>query len=242
MNRKVWLNNEIEKPCPNCDSGYLGYNSKNTKSSETLESLEANEYHKNGIVYPTTTTLITTHFVCKECDYRVAAMFERIDDVRLTDEYGNDISIWNPVLYHPVLKIISIPGNAPEEIKAMIQSSFGLYWYDLNSCGNKIRAGLELLMDHENVTKTNSKGKEATLHFRLEEYAKLNAATPEIGEYLEAVKWIGNFASHGGTLDKNQLLNAYELLEVIFEHVFQDKKTRLREMSDRITSAKGKPS
>ncbi|WP_313491922.1 MULTISPECIES: DUF4145 domain-containing protein [Sphingobacterium] len=240
MNRNIWLKSDFEKPCPNCETGHLSYSTKQTNISETLESQIANEFHKNGIVHPTTTFLVTTHFKCKNCGFIVTAIFEKVEDVRYVDENGYQIDIWNPVVYHPALKIIPMPKNAPKEIESMITGSFGLFWYDINSCGNKIRAALELLMDHVGIPKTDGKGKSMTLHHRLREYAVQNSAKPEIGQYLEAIKWIGNAASHGGSVKKNDILDAYELLEAIMEHVFSERKNKLIAISNRINSTKGR--
>ena len=48
------------------------------------------------------------------------------------------------------------------------------------------------------------------LHARIEEFAKRDAV---IGAQLMALKWLGNTGSHEGSVTKDDLLGAFEIME-----------------------------
>jgi hypothetical protein len=56
-----------------------------------------------------------------------------------------------------------------------------------------------------------------------------------------AIKWIGNKGSHLGGIEKNDLLDAYELLEYSLNKLYNDPSKRLDKIAKRIIKRKGKP-
>ncbi len=236
MRRETWLNDNKQKPCPNCKSGKLEYDSKRASSSETKISLINNEYYKNGIVYPESNYLVTAHLKCDECSDIVTITYEKTDDVRYTDEEGNEISKWVPIIYHPAPHIIDIPVACPEKVRKHLIKSFGLFWYDSASCGNKIRAALESLLNDFSISSKGSNGNFISLANRLQTFATLK---PEVQTYLDAIRWIGNTASHDDILTKEDLLDAYELIEHSLEVIYKEKEARLSNLSQQIKTNKG---
>ena len=137
------------------------------------------------------------------------------DDVRQVDEEGNEYSIVTPLSYYPAPHLIHIPASCPEEIKAILIQSFGLYWVDPGSCANKIRIAIEVLMSHYQI-----EGEK--LHNRIVRFSAVNA---KVSNYLLAIKWIGNAGSHYSKVTKPAILDAYELLEYAIEILFNDRGT-----------------
>jgi hypothetical protein len=187
--------------------------------------LEDNEYHKNGTIYPTTTSLGTSHLQCDKCNDVAVMSYRLIEDVRNTDEEGNERNITEVLHYFPGPRIIHIPQSCPENIKSILANSFILYWVDLGSCANKIRSAVEAIMSHYNIDST------LTLHSRL---VAFKASQPKVSQYLLAIKWIGNAGSHDALVSKEAILDAYELLEYSLEILFNDREKSLDELSAKI--------
>lgn len=237
MKTKTWLHNAEDIPCPTCQIGKLEWLGKgNVVINETLGSLKDNEFHRNGMVFPYTTELVSSHLKCSRCNDVVVGVYKRIDDVRNVDENGDEQSYNEPLFFNPPPRIIDIPLSCPKEVKDPIERSFTLYWVDLNSCANKIRIALESLMDHCGIPGTNAKGKFITLDTRLKEYSKSNK---KIGQFLDALRLIGNASSHNTGITKDTVIAAYELLEYVLELTFPDKDQRLIDLSNTIITNKG---
>ncbi|NML40856.1 DUF4145 domain-containing protein [Chitinophaga sp. G-6-1-13] len=236
MDRKLWLSDTKNKPCPTCRSGRLTYDSRRAILSETKESLERNEYHNNGTVAPDSDFLVSAHLSCDECKDVVTVIYERLDDVRHTDENGFEISIWTPIIYHPAPYLIDVPTALPDNVKKHLIKSFGLFWYDQASCGNKIRVALEKILDSFGLQSQDATGKFITLGSRLQTFAGIK---PETKSFLEAIRWLGNSASHDDKLTKEDLLDAYELIELSLELLYKEKENSLLTLSQQIIANKG---
>lgn len=125
--------------------------------------------------------------------------------------YGEKRKQYYPKHFSPSLRLFQLNHFIPDDVKNCIDNSFDDFWSDQLSSANAIRRSLELLMDNLNVA---DKGK---LHQRIENYKRIN---PSIANMLLAIKWIGNSGSHGETLTKDDLLDAYEILEVCLNELF----------------------
>ena len=129
---------------------------------------------------------------------------------------------------NPAIRLIKFPKNTPTEIVDIVDESFKLFWVDEDSCGNKIRSGIEKLLDLQKVNKTtvniHRKRQSLYLHQRIE---KFKSKEPEIAKYLLALKWIGNQGSHNGAykLSRKELIDAYRILEVSLTDLYD--KTRI---------------
>lgn len=238
MKKKTWLEKAEAFPCPTCQLGKMNWGVKGKViSTETLDSLRDNEFHRNGIIFPYTTELVSSHLKCDKCGDVVVGTYKRIDDVRNVDAEGYEQSIYEPLHFYPAPLIIDIPESCPNDVKNPVELSFLLFWVDLNSCANKIRIALEELMNHCGISGADSNGKFVSLDSRLNEYGKKKNA--KVGELLTAIKWIGNASSHSTGINKKTVVAAYELLEYALELAFPDREQRLTNMSKIITGNKG---
>lgn len=235
FNRKIWLDWETRKPCPNCEIGLLFPITNTQKRSETNESKEMNTYPG----YNQTDYVFSLHLQCSNCGEIVVVSGYWSEYHYLSDE-GNGIQNQIvPISFYPAPKIISIPKSCPKSISKTLNDSFGLYWIDLSSCANKIRTSIEFLMDDLKVEKTihtkSGKCKNLILHDRILQYKLINS---EAADFLLAIKWIGNEGSHYTKITKNDVLDAYELLEFSLEQVYNDKKKSLVMLSQNINNTK----
>ena len=128
---------------------------------------------------------------------------------------GTKYKRFYPTFFTPTLCLFKLPKELSLKISSAIENSFKLFWTDANSSGNAIRIALEYLMDDLGVSQ------DGKLHSRIERFQKTNQ---ELGDLLMAIKWIGNAASHGDDLNKNELLDAYEILFQFFAKYYPDEK------------------
>ncbi|MBB5645739.1 DUF4145 domain-containing protein [Pedobacter cryoconitis] len=234
MNKKIWIDWRVNKPCPNCITGELISIDKKYIQTETrASSIQTTEEPS----YPYTDFIFTEHLKCNYCAEIVAALgYKSEDNYPDQDSHHNTVIKYSSFI--PAPHIIEMPKSCPVIVKKILIDSFSLFWMDENSCANKIRISVEALMDALKVKKTKmtKKGRrELSLHSRILEYKLKN---PEIAEYLLAIKWIGNTGSHLSNVSEDHILNAYKLLEYALELIYNDKKKELTRMSKAINKRK----
>jgi hypothetical protein len=76
----------------------------------------------------------------------------------------------------------------------------------------------------------------ATLHQKIESFKAIN---PEIADYLLTIKWIGNVGSHSSSLNKKDLLDAYEPTEYSLHQLYKDKEMAIKQISVEINQKRG---
>jgi len=195
--------------------------------SETAESLEMNSY--GGHYY--SDYVFSMHLKCNNCGEIVVASGMKSEENYPSDEDSGIQRTITAMSFIPPPKIIEIPKSCPNNVKKIINDSFGLYWMDISSCANKIRIGIEVLLNELGV-KAN-----LSLHKRLKEYEK---SEPKIAGFLLSIKWIGNAGSHFSDLKKDDVLNAYELLEFALDKIYDDREKKLTKLSAEINKKGGK--
>lgn len=141
---------------------------------------------------------------------------------------------------NPAIRLIKFPENTPKEIIEIIDESFKLFWIDEDSCGNKIRSGIEKLLDFQKVNKTtinkHKKRQQLKLHQRID---KFKSKQPEIANYLLALKWIGNQGSHSSSkLSRKELIDAYRILEVSLVDLYDKTRIVVNRLTNKINKEK----
>ncbi|MEO6884584.1 MAG: DUF4145 domain-containing protein [Bacteroidia bacterium] len=248
MKKEIWLKtNFADKKtpdwiCPYCNSGILKLDT--FKKSETALS---RSYHSDDGWEPEFSRYtFSGSLICQNCNEFVSFLGDGSEE--FSSDYDNrddyheiNYSLYSPVYFHPTLQLFELNSNCPIAIERVINESFALYWNDLTSCVNKIRVSLELLMDEFKVKKIlvnkRKKQQRLSLHHRIEEFKNVK---PEIAEYLLAIKWIGNAGSHIGTLEKIDILETYELLELSLNKLYDDTEKKLKKIAKEINKRKGK--
>jgi hypothetical protein len=76
-------------------------------------------------------------------------------------------------------------------------------------------------MDHYSIPR----GK---LHRRIERFSNTQAT---VGGRIMALKWFGNTASHEGNVSREDLLDAFEILEFLVAQLFDQKDPRIAELA-----------
>ncbi len=239
IDRKTWseIFPKSEFPpwlCPGCSRGTLIIDPKSFIQGETAESILRDDLSEESFACQ----MKCTYPPCKGNVVVCGDTFPMIiDDL----EEGNlPIKVCRPTYINPTPHIFHIPSKCPENISCEVKKAFSLYWCDTSAAGNRVRASIELLMDHLRIKK-RSKTKKGTyrpisLHDRILDYHPKN---PEIGELLLAIKWLGNTGSHGSDLKKKDLMDDFEMLQFVFEDIFELKRRRLKVMAQGINRRKG---
>jgi hypothetical protein len=162
-------------------------------------------------------------------------------------EYGQPYKVYTVKFFNSAPKLIVLPEATPSPIRDELEKSFHLFWYDAESCAGRIRATVEALLDHARVNRStiNNKRKRVplTLHTRIEAFKK---SQPELGDALMAVKWIGNAGAHAKPVQRDDVMDGYQLIEHVLDALFADRASRASRLAKQINRAKkprsaGKP-
>ena len=129
---------------------------------------------------------------------------------------------FSPLFFYPTLNIFPISNHCPEEISNQIRKSFSHYFSDQSAAANALRTALEYILNDLNIetNKINRKGEnvDLKLHARIEIFGKQN---PDLQPFLIAAKWIGNAGSHVGEINKDGILDGYELLFHCLDEIYE---------------------
>ncbi|ACV25490.1 DUF4145 domain-containing protein [Kangiella koreensis] len=225
--------------CPSCAEGSLKLVPKSLFIKETVRSLS---YHRHENWEPDWTEANYSALLkCFHCDEHVFSVGKTQPVEAYDDEHGLYLeSALKPLYFQPPIQIIPIPDECPHDVKTELISASSLFWSDLSASANRIRTALELILTHKKINKTkltnSRKRRILSLHERIELF---KVKDPQLAEIMLAVKWLGNAGSHTGSLNTNNVLEAFELLDHVIEHLFVKKLKRLRELTKGINKKKG---
>lgn len=136
---------------------------------------------------------------------------------------------------HPAPNLIAIAAHTPDSIKSAVAKSFSLFWSDLQACAGAMRIAVEEIADHLRPRRTGGNGFSVSLSNHLED---IKTAQPQHAEHVESFKLIvrklGNPGAHGDAVDRDRVIDAYELLEIEIGKLFEG--SRRTELMDRLNS------
>jgi hypothetical protein len=129
----------------------------------------------------------------------------------------------------------------PNDVRDKLEQSFRLFWCDLEACSNRIRTSIEKLLDYLEGNRTalsvTEKGDPLTLHARIERYGKTDKP---LSEHLMAVKCLGNAGSHSDPIKRDDILDAYEMMDYVLREMFDPPAKRISRISEAINRT-GRP-
>lgn len=168
-----------------------------------------------------------------------------VDEAHYYDEDGetkadyNDV--YSPAFFYPAPPIFAIQEQCPEAVGAHLTAAFALIWSDTSGAANRMRAGVEALLDDQRVQKSSSrKGKRQylTAHTRI---GKLAIKHKKAADYLMAIKWLGNSGSHGAidVMTREELLDAAELFEAALDLLYVKRESKFQRLASEINRRKG---
>ena len=77
-----------------------------------------------------------------------------------------------------------------------------------------------------------------SLNERIVEFEKVK---PKVGSFLHAIKLIGNAGSHSSEVTRNDVLDAYELMDYSLESLYSEREQNILTISQKIIDNKSKP-
>lgn len=217
--------NEGEIPkwrCPTCLTGRLTLHEKLFVADNAATRRDINEDYFDA---EQISRVFTGALCCANCGETV--VFSGSGGVEREYSHENDdyewVNYYVPRFFYPALKIIGMPEHAsiPKDMEKAISASFSVFWSNLDSCANRLRTAIELLLDSMAVVRKVNPNitKELTLHQRIERIDSVQY--PHVQQMLEAIKLVGNDGSHDlGQVPREDILSCYEILEHALELVY----------------------
>lgn len=248
INKALWLRPYIsighcpEWTCPTCKSSHLTLAKEDLLFDETKESKSSHtdpEWEPYWISHKFSAILRCNNSRCKDIVSTCGKGIVDVSMIEIEDEWTSVLSdSFIPEYFSPPLYIFQIDNSCPNVVKKEIINSFSLFFTDVNSCSNKIRIAVELILDDFKVSKTKlvkSKRRRLPLHERI---VNFGSTYPQIANALLAIKWIGNAGSHNDTVDKQDLLDAYEILGYALDEIYVGRKKEIEKMINQINKSK----
>ncbi len=131
---------------------------------------------------------------------------------------------------------IGMPSDTPKSVVLAIGEAARVIWMSADCAANQIRQTVEHLMDELAVAKNSANGQSLTLHARIKEFGKNDLQN---GEILLAIKWLGNSASHIGSLNLEDVLDAFDMLELVLENLYGTVKKSIMAKVAAVNAQKG---
>jgi hypothetical protein len=232
--------------CPHCKVGALTLKAEDLKFEEFRKSIAAHkmeDFFPDWVDYIFSATLRCSSPKCREI---VACCGKGGVEQEYTgfDEDGYPECDWipyfDPSIFIPHLHLFEVPEKTPELVSDEIEKSFAVFFADNKAAANHIRSAIEQLLNELKIKKftvKNKKRRSLPLHFRIDtlptKYIALKKA-------LLAIKWLGNAGSHPGeSLEKDDVLDAYEILEHLLNDLYNPKKATVEKLVQAINKKKG---
>jgi len=246
MDRVPWLkeasNHQIPWPCPHCGQNKLYVDEEKILSEESAESKKKAEHQvlweehtPSGTYSAILSCRNCKQFVISTGNFDVEHLTGRTSDDE--EEESVEFIYFYPKFFDPPLRFFNWPQQMPKELETILLSAFQLYWINPNSCASKVRSFIEELLTIEGIAKRRiNKNKKRIeniwLNERLLSYKTKNS---EVYEILDAIKLIGNDATHAeGSIERNDCLDAFELLAAALVEIFAKPKKRVKKIIKKI--------
>lgn len=243
MNRYIWCSTLSKLsapswPCPECTRGTLNLVPKSLTFKETISSQRAHGaegWDPELISYTFTAWLKCSHIVCGQ-----EVVVSGVGGVEAWYDNEEGTTGWSdyfaPRWCSPMPDLFQFPAKCPVDVKKQLRASFRLFWSDHAAAASKVRIALECLLNHLGVPKRkkdkNGKFADLSLHKRVE---ILQQGESDIGSQLMALKWLGNTGSHEAQVSRDDLLDAFEILEHALSELIDRRSEKVIELAKMLT-------
>ena len=249
ISRRVWLepfqkDNMPNWICPRCKVGIL------RPIEDTFHFAESGDIHAEIVQcgeyfdFDCYTFRYTVLLKCNNslCEEHVASGGDGYVDVNFSESNRglepNYVEIFVPQFFFPPVFIFPIPIECPETVASEIKISFKLFFADPSASANYVRKTVDAILTDRGVKRfSGGKGKRKpiNLHDRIIDFEKKNS---EIAKKLLAIKWLGNEGSHANTMTKNDVLDAYEILEFVLDDLYVGYRKSVDKKVSKINKSK----
>lgn len=223
-------------PCPTCHKGTLRLRAGTLVAHETVPSKRAHsheDWDPEWCEYTFTAWLKCSNLHCGE---DVAVAGSGGEELEYEPEEGMSLErYYVPKYVRPALELFDIPTKCPKSASEVLRHAFALYWHDHSATANRIRIAIERLLDSLGVKKRrkdkSGKFQDLSLHQRIEEFTKTE---PQLGGQLMALKWVGNVGSHDAQVKRDDLLDAFEILEHTLSELVNQRTKRITQLAKKL--------
>lgn len=230
-------------PCPRCARGVVVPDESSYRLVEPSFSKRANKHEDWEPRWDVYRFTMLMRCAVPECGEIVAVAGDADTDIYVDE--NNDLiagPILQPSSMTPAPPLIRVPPETPWDVKLHIQKAFELYWMDLGASANRLRVGVETLLDNfkiprQGVSASGSKPKRLDLFERIEAF---KAHAPDHAETLDALRHVGNVGSHEGNIEQEVLLDAFSILEHAVSELYGKNSEVIDAMRKKIIKGKGK--
>lgn len=243
--------------CPRCQKFALEENPKESKSLKQQRFADEHFAIKwGGQIWESSLEIRSSIYNCRDtnCKQDVLVVQEirgevNREMVQLSRLEGELYSFKSTILFmQPSINIITVPENMDSELSSLLKQSFQLYWIDLDSCVNKLRAFLEKLLDDLKIRKQrivlragNRTVKKLSLGERIGELKQHSEKYSGFGDSIKAIKWIGNVGSHGSdSVTTERAIQAFKITEYLLNEIYSKKSEEIKKIVKKINEKKGK--
>lgn len=228
-------------PCPACKGGILGLEDKSLRYEETAQSKAD---RGNADWEPDWTSYTFSAWLrcgASGCKLGVAVVGRGRYEADYDDEHGHVfVQAFHPLRAHPMPDVFELPASCPPEVSDPLRTAFALFWSDHAAAANSARVALERLLDAIGVKKKErtKKGRLVRLktHGRIIHLMKRH---PTIGGELMALKWLGNTGSHQSKVDREDILDGFEILEHALDELLNERSKTISKMVKKLTKKHG---
>lgn len=228
-------------PCPTCGKGTFGLMPNMPILEETGPSKTAHDHPAWDPDW------IENRFIAlMKCSLSTCGEVAAVSGTSPSDFYDDYeageqtlINLYEPRSIDPCPVPILIPANTPESVREAIVSAAMLTWQSDEAGANKIRSAVEHMLDAKKVKKQvtkNGKKTRLNLHDRIVQFQKKDQ---ENGDILLAIKWLGNSGSHTSKLTRDDVLDAFDMLELVLENLYGKTKQMIMKKVAAVNKKKG---
>lgn len=247
MNRELYLRGFQSDAihayrCPTCGVGILKLHGElSHEESVETKKLHAEEWFEVDHVRLNFACTLR----CTSCEEKVFVVGEGsvtehcYEDENLPNGWGSDvIKSFTPTFFQPPLQLIDYASDTPEDVVLSLVKASAVYFSNPSACCNNIRIAAEEVLSSLGVPeRSDSNGARLSFKHRID---RLPVEREQANILFDALRWLGNHGSHAGAgITKEQALEAFELIELLLEEVFSNRRRELRELAQAINNAKG---
>jgi Domain of unknown function (DUF4145) len=243
VDREQWSENFSELPhwqCPTCRKGHLIPLPDKVLNEETGPSLAERDHpawEPNWIKARFAGFIKCSSPACGDVASISGDAF--VDVFEYLDEYEHiqtESNLYVVKSICPAPIPIRLPEAVPDNIKEAVEAASALVWASSEAAGNRMRQVVELFLTDVGIPAKTKTGDFISTHSRIEQFQKIDS---ENGDALLAAKWLGNSSSHPGGISREDVLNAFDMVEFVLESRYGTAMPALKAKIAAIIAHKG---
>lgn len=199
--------------CPTCDIGHLVFDAEALQYETSVLAQRLRDHHPAWDPEMLDGTM-TAALYCSRAKCGERAIIVGTWTLEDVGGYPYEEQVWQEVTrithIEPPLSFVSIPLDCPESVRKAAASVGPLVLVDPDAAIGRLRFTLERLMDEQGVDRATSPSGAVSLARRLNTFAKKSKTT---AAFFEALRWLGNEATHAGAMSLDDVVEAAEFLE-----------------------------